>query len=192
MRADEWDEAEQQHLQAAFEGQTREQILTATFAQVEAASTLLGQKSNEVEDGEYKHWVITVAQAVAHASKEGGFLGIGGQRVSTAEKDFIDRLAQALVNLTGKLAWRYLFKRGIPGSMKTESFVVSAVSSAQPGRVSLKLGVRVLYGDIDLCQCRIAYNLRTQPMILSIMSAGAWFVITHGPATVHWFTTYCI
>ncbi|MGH2893834.1 MAG: hypothetical protein ACRDPM_11315 [Solirubrobacteraceae bacterium] len=39
---------------------------------------------------------MTVAQAVAGAHKEGGFLGIGGTRVSEAEDQALDEISQAL------------------------------------------------------------------------------------------------
>jgi hypothetical protein len=39
---------------------------------------------------------MTVAQAVAAAHKEGGFLGIGGTRVSEAEEHALDEISAAL------------------------------------------------------------------------------------------------
>jgi hypothetical protein len=39
---------------------------------------------------------MTVAQAVAEAHKEGGFLGIGGKRVSAAEDQALDEISLAL------------------------------------------------------------------------------------------------
>jgi hypothetical protein len=44
----------------------------------------------------YKTFVMTVAQAVAGAHKEGGFLGIGGTRVSEAEDAALDEISAAL------------------------------------------------------------------------------------------------
>ena len=48
----------------------------------------------ELED--YRGFVRWLAETVAHAHKEGGFLGIGGRPVSDAEPDAIDAIAAAL------------------------------------------------------------------------------------------------
>ena len=45
---------------------------------------------------EYKRWVLEMGQAVAEVAKEGGFLGIGGERVSQAESDFLERVRAVL------------------------------------------------------------------------------------------------
>jgi hypothetical protein len=39
---------------------------------------------------------MTVAQAVAGAHKEGGFLGIGGQQISETENQALDEISGAL------------------------------------------------------------------------------------------------
>jgi hypothetical protein len=44
----------------------------------------------------YKRFVMTAAQAVAGAHKEGGFLGIGGKQVSEAENKALDEISVAL------------------------------------------------------------------------------------------------
>lgn len=44
----------------------------------------------------YKRWVLKVANAVAEASTEGRFLGIGGHRVSDKEKLSLEQIAGAL------------------------------------------------------------------------------------------------
>ena len=59
------------------------------------AVELLNQKaeSNEVE--EYKRFVLTLAQRVAEAHKE-GFLGLSGERVSESERTAIEEIAETL------------------------------------------------------------------------------------------------
>jgi hypothetical protein len=59
------------------------------------AVELLNQKaeSNEVE--EYKRFVLTLAQRVAEAHKE-GFLGLSGERVSDSERAAIEEIAATL------------------------------------------------------------------------------------------------
>jgi hypothetical protein len=44
----------------------------------------------------YKTWLASVATKVSHASKEGGFLGIGGTRVSSDEQEALNQLAEVL------------------------------------------------------------------------------------------------
>jgi hypothetical protein len=44
----------------------------------------------------FKGWLRRISQEVAEASKEGGFLGIGGERVSEAEKATLTEIASAL------------------------------------------------------------------------------------------------
>ena len=59
------------------------------------AAAVIAQKSPaEVE--EYKRWLVSLAQRTAQASKEGGFLGIGGILVSDAESAAVNELAAAL------------------------------------------------------------------------------------------------
>lgn len=49
------------------------------------------------EDAEaYQQWVIESAETMANASKEGGFLGMGGQRVSDAEAALLAALRAAV------------------------------------------------------------------------------------------------
>jgi hypothetical protein len=44
----------------------------------------------------YKAWLQQISQHVAEASKEGGFLGIGGVTVSDAEKATLTEISSAL------------------------------------------------------------------------------------------------
>jgi hypothetical protein len=46
--------------------------------------------------GPYKQWVYQSAQSSANAAKEGGFFGIGGERVSEAETAALQEIATAL------------------------------------------------------------------------------------------------
>lgn len=58
-------------------------------------AALLLQKAPTDAEG-YKKWVYQAAQHAAEAAKEGGFLGIGGERVSEAEAAALEELAGAL------------------------------------------------------------------------------------------------
>jgi hypothetical protein len=60
------------------------------------AMRLLEEKATPEEVDSYKRFVMTVAQAAAAAHKEGGFLGIGGQKVSEAEEKALDEISITL------------------------------------------------------------------------------------------------
>lgn len=60
------------------------------------AIRILEAKATPEETDAYKRFVMTVAQAVAGAHKEGGFLGIGGKQVSDAENQALDEISAAL------------------------------------------------------------------------------------------------
>ena len=60
------------------------------------AISVLSAKATSDEVDAYKRFVMTVAQAVAEAHKEGGFLGIGGKQISDAENKALDEISTAL------------------------------------------------------------------------------------------------
>ncbi len=60
------------------------------------AVELLGQKASPDEVEAYKQFVLTIAQAVAEAHKEGGFLGVGGKQVSEEEQAALDDIKATL------------------------------------------------------------------------------------------------
>jgi hypothetical protein len=64
--------------------------------QLRAAIAIVAAKATAAETDAYKRFVMTVAQAVASAHKEGGFLGIGGKQVSDAENQALDEISAAL------------------------------------------------------------------------------------------------
>ena len=74
---------------------TPEELHMATIDSLQQASAALAKATPE-ETAEYKQFVMSVAQRVAEAGKEGGFLGIGGTRVSAAETRAIQEISAAL------------------------------------------------------------------------------------------------
>jgi hypothetical protein len=60
------------------------------------AMAILDAKATPQETDSYKRFVMTVAQAVAGAHKEGGFLGLGAKHISDAENQALDELSTAL------------------------------------------------------------------------------------------------
>ncbi|MFN8556520.1 MAG: hypothetical protein U0531_03925 [Dehalococcoidia bacterium] len=60
----------------------------------QAADIVAGKAPGESES--FRRWLVAIAWRTAEAAKEGGFLGIGGMRVSEGESAAIDDLAAAL------------------------------------------------------------------------------------------------
>jgi hypothetical protein len=67
-----------------------------TSDRLREAIGILSGKATPEEVDDYKRFVMTVAQTVAAAHKEGGFLGIGGKPVSDAENRALDEISTAL------------------------------------------------------------------------------------------------
>ena len=63
----------------------REQAKDALVRHINSAVTAVETKS-PAEAEQYKTWLTSVAVRVAHASKEGGFFGVGGVPVSAEER----------------------------------------------------------------------------------------------------------
>ena len=61
----------------------------------EALRTLT-EKATVEEESAYKRFVLGVAQAAAEAHKEGGFIGIGGKRISDEERVALDEIEAIL------------------------------------------------------------------------------------------------
>jgi hypothetical protein len=60
------------------------------------AAALIDAKGSADEAQAYKQFVVTVAEAVANAHREGGFAGIGGTPVSENERAAIDSIRSTL------------------------------------------------------------------------------------------------
>jgi hypothetical protein len=71
-------------------------VATLASQQLRDAIGIVEAKSTPAETDSYKKFVMTVAQAVASAHKEGGFLGIGGKEISEAENQALDEISAAL------------------------------------------------------------------------------------------------
>ena len=82
---------DQEHLRAAGGN-----IAEVAAERLRNAIAMLSSKATPEEVDDYKRFVMTVAQAVAGAHKEGGFLGIGGKQISDAENQALDEISSAL------------------------------------------------------------------------------------------------
>jgi hypothetical protein len=71
-------------------------IAAVASERLREAIAILEAKATPEEVDAYKRFVMTVAQAVAGAHKEGGFLGIGGKQISDAENQALDEISTAL------------------------------------------------------------------------------------------------
>jgi hypothetical protein len=75
--------------------QQMQSLKNAVLERVKSAVTLVAAKASPAEAEAYKQMLLGVAQQAADASKEGGFLGFGGVRVSDKEKAFIAEVKAA-------------------------------------------------------------------------------------------------
>jgi hypothetical protein len=77
-------------------GQRPEEIKDLALKTCQEVAALLAHKAPAPEAEGFKRWLLTVAQQAAEAAKEGGFLGIGGVRISAAEQAVLAELAGRL------------------------------------------------------------------------------------------------
>jgi hypothetical protein len=78
------------------QGQQPEEIKDLALQTCQEIAALLARKAPVPEAEGFKRWLLTAAQQAAEAAKEGGFLGIGGVRVSAAEQAVLAELAGRL------------------------------------------------------------------------------------------------
>ena len=71
-------------------------VRAASSERLRDALEILSRKGSEEDADAYRRFVLSVAEAVARAHKEGGFVGIGGKEVSEAEQSALDEIAAAL------------------------------------------------------------------------------------------------
>ena len=90
------------HLKAGGVDST-EKLKDMAIEKVRVAADLLAAKASPDEAGEYQQWTVSVAERVAQAATEGGFLGFGGERVTAAERAFIERVRRAFDRPAGAL-----------------------------------------------------------------------------------------
>jgi hypothetical protein len=71
-------------------------IARATAEHLRTAVQLLERKASPEEVDVYKRFVLTLAEAAANAHREGGFLGLGGEKVSETERAALEEIAGSL------------------------------------------------------------------------------------------------
>ena len=95
METSEGRSAAQDGLKAQLTGKSPAEIKQQAIATLTRVGQILDAKA-PADAPAFKAWLKHVAEKVAEASTEGGFLGFGGVRVTDAEKASIAVVAQAL------------------------------------------------------------------------------------------------
>src|SRR5262245_17326085 len=81
---------------AELKGKTPDQVKSYGIESVRQVAALVEKKAKPEEAQGFKQWLVAVAQKVAEAAKEGGFLGFGGTQVSEQEAATVKELSTAL------------------------------------------------------------------------------------------------
>ena len=81
---------------AELKGKTPDQVKSYGIESVRQVAALIEKKAKPEESQGFKQWLVAVAQKVAEAAKEGGFLGFGGTQVSEQEGATIKEVSTAL------------------------------------------------------------------------------------------------
>jgi hypothetical protein len=82
-------------VKAMAKGQSPEALLSASVARLGAVMRTVEAALPEQADA-FRTFLLDVAQKTAEASREGGFLGFGGEKVSEAERKALDQIAAVL------------------------------------------------------------------------------------------------
>ena len=89
-------EAVQGQFQAGDPSTLQERVQNAAIEKSRAAMTLLQTKGSAEDQAAYRAFLKGVADRVAQASKEGTFLGFGGERISEGETRMLNNLSAAI------------------------------------------------------------------------------------------------
>ena len=93
-------QAAQESVKGRFTGFQGERAKTAVrdlaLQQARSSMAILNGKADPQEINAYRKLLYGLAEKVANASREGGFLGFGGKPVSAAEQSFLDDLQTAI------------------------------------------------------------------------------------------------
>lgn len=87
--------ATREALKTRYAGAKAPDIVDRSVANLQEVSGILDAKAG-ADAAPFKALLVHIAEKVANASKEGGFLGFGGERVSPAEQASLDKIKAAL------------------------------------------------------------------------------------------------
>jgi hypothetical protein len=69
--------------------------------ELDGVHRIVAAKATPEEVEAFGRWLVQAAQAAADAAKEGGFMGIGAERVSEGEQTMLERVRAAVIGDTG-------------------------------------------------------------------------------------------
>jgi hypothetical protein len=72
----------------------RRRALDEVLDELRAVHALLIEKATPEDVEDFREWIRMASQRAALAAKEGGFLGIGGERVSEREQQMLETLGE--------------------------------------------------------------------------------------------------
>ena len=76
--------------------QSPDDFNTYMLSNCQKAIALVTERSGAQAASEYRLWSMAIAEKVAQAASEGGFLGFGGEQVSDGEKQLLAKIEQTL------------------------------------------------------------------------------------------------
>jgi hypothetical protein len=85
-------ESLREHVKDVREGRGKIEFQDLMLGEVREAVGALDRKAKPEEAEAYRAFLLYVANSVAEAAREGGFIGIGGKRVSDEEQRLLERL----------------------------------------------------------------------------------------------------
>ncbi|HKE21513.1 MAG TPA: hypothetical protein VKB88_03925 [Bryobacteraceae bacterium] len=93
-------QAAQNSLRSRFTGSkgelSKDVMRDLALEHARSSITILSDKASPEEIDAYRKLLYGLAEKVANASREGGFLGFGGKAVSAAEQSFLDDLQNTI------------------------------------------------------------------------------------------------
>ena len=104
-KAENWDEAKaklsdyRERAKSRMEDEginTPESLREKMLSDVNACVALVDERCSDSDAKIYKEWSLKIANSVAMAAKEGGFMGFGGTRLSESEQQLLSRIEKAL------------------------------------------------------------------------------------------------
>lgn len=80
----------------AVDPERRDRQLAEALDHARRANDFLTAKASEPEANDYRTWVQAIGREAVRAATSGGFLGIGAERVTATEAEFMSQLRAAL------------------------------------------------------------------------------------------------
>lgn len=85
-----------EQLKTEHKVETSEEMSDIILKEIYHVLAIVDERELEKTAVEFRHWIYQIGHKVASAAKEGGFLGIGGKRISEDEAKFLVSLRVVL------------------------------------------------------------------------------------------------